>query len=167
MQKYKIGDYVMYSVSGACEVIEIGTLDFAGPDKIYYSLRSVYDPKDVLYVAVANEDRIARKVVDKETAQLMLAEIGHGRREGEMPQREDCDAILKKADSKAITNMIRWLRHIRLENRKNNKHMNNADTKLLDNAERVMVSELAAALEIPREEAAEKLNMALASGQAG
>ena len=45
--------------------------------------------------------------------------------------------------------------------------MNNADTKLLDNAERVMVSELAAALEIPREEAAEKLNMALASGQAG
>ena len=63
--------------------------------------------------------------------------------------------------------MIRWLRHIRLENRKNNKHMNNADTKLLDNAERVMVSELAAALEIPREEAVEKLNIALASGQAG
>ena len=40
-------------------------------------------------MAVANEDRIARKVVDNETAQLMLAEIGHGRREGEMPQRED------------------------------------------------------------------------------
>ena len=60
-----------------------------------------------------------------------------------------------------ITNMIRQLRHIRSENKKNHKGLNIADAKLLTYAERIMISELATALAIPMEEAFEKLNLAL------
>ena len=161
MQKYKIGDFVMYSVSGACEVVEIGTLDFAGPDKIYYSLKPVYDARDTLYVAVSNEDKIARKVVGKKDAQEILEKIRNGKRHGELPQKEVCDAIIQNADSMELSNMIRQLRHIRSENKKNHKGLNIADAKLLTYAERIMISELATALAISMEEAVEKLNCAL------
>ena len=161
MQKYKIGDYVMYSISGACEVVEIGTLDFAGPDKLYYSLKPVYDDRDTLYVAVNNEDKIARKVVGKKAAQEILDQIKKGKRHGEMPNKEACEAIRQQADSMEITNMIRHLRYIRSENKKNHKGLNIADAKLLTYAERVIISELATALAIPMEEAVEKLNRAL------
>ncbi len=167
MQKYKIGDYVMYSVSGACEVVEIGTLDFAGPDKLYYSLKPVYDNRDTLYVAVTNEDKIARKVVGKKDAQEILEKIKKGKRHGELPAKEACDAFIQKADSMEITNMIRHLRYIRSENKKNHKGLNIADAKLLTYAERIMISELATALSIPMDEAFEKLNLALDKAATG
>ncbi len=161
MQKYQIGDFVMYSVSGACEVVEIGTLDFAGPDKLYYSLKPVYDDRDTLYVAVSNEDKIARKVIGKKAAQEILEKIKKSQRHGELPNKETCDAIIQQADSMEITNIIRQLRHIRSENKKNHKGLNIADAKLLTYAERIMISELATALSIPMDEAFEKLNLAL------
>ena len=167
MQKYKIGDYVMYSVSGACEVVEIGTLDFAGPDKIYYSLKPVYDDRDTLYVAVNNEDKIARKVIGKKAAQEILDKIQKSKRHGDMPNKEACDAMIQQADSMEITNMIRHLRYIRSENKKNHKSLNIADQKLLNYAERVVSSELATALAISMEEAFEKLNLALEQAAAG
>ena len=167
MQKYQIGDFVMYSVSGACEVVEIGTLDFAGPDKLYYSLKPVYDDRDTLYVAVSNEDKIARKVIGKKAAQEILEKIKKSQRHGELPNKETCDAIIQQADSMEITNIIRQLRHIRSENKKNHKGLNIADAKLLTYAERVIITELATALAIPIEEAVEKLNMALEKAATG
>ncbi|MBR3516775.1 MAG: hypothetical protein IKO10_10715, partial [Lachnospiraceae bacterium] len=96
-----------------------------------------------------------------------LDQIKKGKRHGEMPNKETCEAILQQADSMEITNMIRHLRYIRSENKKNHKGLNIADAKLLTYAERVIISELATALAIPMEEAVEKLNRALEKAATG
>ncbi|MBR3524225.1 MAG: hypothetical protein IKO11_00105 [Lachnospiraceae bacterium] len=161
MQKYKIGDHVMYGVSGACEIVEIGTLEFAGPDKIYYSLKPVYDARDTIYVPVSKEDEIARKVIGKKKAQDIVRQIEDGKMQGDLPDRETCDSILQSADSIEVTNLIRQLRYVRAQNKKNHKGLNISDAKLLTYAERIVISELAVAFSITMDEAVKMLNTAL------
>ena len=161
MQKYKIGDHVMYGVSGACKIVEIGTLDFAGPDKIYYSLKPVYDSRDTIYVLVTKDDEISRKVIGKKKAQEIVKQIREGGLKGQLPDRETCDNILQNADSLEVTNLIRQLRNVRAQNKKNHKGLNIADQKLLTYAERIVSSELAVAFTISMEDANAMLNSAL------
>ncbi|MBR3307277.1 MAG: hypothetical protein IKI75_08510 [Lachnospiraceae bacterium] len=161
MLKYSIGDHVMYGMSGACEIVEIGTLEFAGPEKVYYSLKPVYDERDTIYVPVAKEDEIARKVVGKKEAQKTVKEIREGSIEGDLPDRDTCSTILQEADGLEVANLIRHLRLLRSQNKRNHKGLNIADAKLLTYAERIVTSELAVALTLSMEDAFSMLNEAL------
>ena len=161
MLKYSIGDHVMYGMSGACEIVEIGTLEFAGPEKVYYSLKPVYDERDTIYVPVAKEDEIARKVVGKKEAQKTVKEIREGSIEGDLPDRDTCSSILQEADGLEVANLIRHLRLLRSQNKRNHKGLNIADAKLLTYAERIVTSELAVALTLSMEDAFSMLNEAL------
>ena len=161
MQKYKIGDHVMYGVSGACQIVEIGPLEFGGPDKIYYSLKPVYDARDTIYVPITREEEISRRVMGKKKAQETVKAIGESRMEGQMPDRETCDVILQNADSIEVSNLIRHLRNIRAINKKNHKSLNITDAKYLTYAERIIVSELSVALCVSMEESSTMLNAAL------
>ena len=161
MLKYSIGDHVMYGMSGACEIVEIGTLEFAGPEKVYYSLKPVYDERDTIYVPVAKEDEIARKVVGKKEAQKTVKEIREGSIEGDLPDRDTCSTILQEADGLEVANLIRHLRLSRSQNKRNHKGLNIADAKLLTYAERIVTSELAVALTLSMEDAFSMLNEAL------
>ena len=161
MLKYSIGDHVMYGMSGACEIVEIGTLEFAGPEKVYYSLKPVYDERDTIYVPVAKENEIARKVVGKKEAQKTVKEIREGSIEGDLPDRDTCSSILQEADGLEVANLIRHLRLLRSQNKRNHKGLNIADAKLLTYAERIVTSELAVALTLSMEDAFSMLNEAL------
>ncbi len=153
MQKYKIGDYVMYGMSGACRVAEIGTLDFAGPDKVYYTLKPVYDARETIYVAMDKEGDIVRKVVGKKRAKEVLEMIDAMVGEDILIEREVWSQILKESKHERIISMILQLRGIRRENKKNHKGLNIADAKLLTYAERILSSEMSVALGIPMDDA--------------
>ena len=161
MQKYKVGEFVMCGMSGSCEVQEIGPLSFGGPDKIYYSLKPVYDSRDTIYVSVDRESDIARKVVSKKEAEEMIKVVISSKRKGTVPEKEACDAILRSADNIKISNMIRQLRHLRAENRKNHKGLNIAEEKILKCAERIFFSEIATALNISMEDAIDRISAEL------
>lgn len=161
MQKYNIGDHVMYGVSGACQIVEIGPLAFGGPDKIYYSLKPVYDARDTIYVPVTKEEEISRKVMGKKKAQETVKQIEQSSMEGQMPDRETCDVILQSANSVEVANLIRHLRNVRAINKKNHKSLNITDAKYLTYAERIVMSELAVSLSISMEESSAMLNAAL------
>lgn len=161
MQKYNIGDHVMYGVSGACQIVEIGPLEFGGPDKIYYSLKPVYDARDTIYVPVTREEEISRKVMGKKKAQETVKQIEKSKMSGQMPDRETCDVILQNADSVEVANLIRHLRNVRAINKKNHKSLNITDAKYLTYAERIVKSELSVALSITMDESEAMLNAAL------
>jgi len=161
MEKYQIGDYVLYGVSGACQITEIGTLSFGRPDKIYYSLKPVYDTRSTIYVPIAKEEEIARKVITKEEAESILEMVKNAEPADFVAEWEVCDAILKSGDNVQVSKMIRLLRNLRKENRKNHKGLNIAEEKLLRDAERVFFSEMATAFEKPMDEIVETLSITL------
>lgn len=152
MGKYNIGDFVLYGVSGACEVVEIGTLSFAGPDKIYYSLKPVYDSRSTIYLPVAKEDEIKRKVIDKKEATKILEEVKDVEAAKYGADREICDPIIKSGDNIELSKLIKMLRNMRKENRKIHKGLNIQEERLLRDAERVFFSEMATAFSMTMEE---------------
>ena len=152
MSKYNIGDYVIYGLNGACEIIEIGSLDFAGPDKIYYSLKPVSDGRSTIFVAMTKEDDIKRKVMSKAEAESVLEEVKKAAPATYTPVRESCDVILKSGDNVEVSRMIKLLRNMRKENRKNHKGLNIQEERILKDAERVFFSEMATAMDMSMDE---------------
>lgn len=152
MAKYKIGDYVLYGFSGSCQVVEIGPLSFGGPDKIYYSLKPVYDSRSTVYVPLNKEDEIVRKVITKPEAEEVLETIMH-RQSNEMTlERDVCEEVLKSGDNVEVSQVIRQLRSLRKENRKNHKGLNISEERILRDAERIFFSEIATAFEMTMED---------------
>lgn len=152
MAKYKIGDYVLYGFSGSCQVIEIGPLSFGGPDKIYYSLKPVYDSRSTIYVPLNKEDEIVRKVITKPEAEEVLETIMHRQSKEMTLERDVCEAVLKSGDNVEVSQVIRQLRSLRKENRKNHKGLNISEERILRDAERIFFSEIATAFEMTMED---------------
>lgn len=152
MAKYKIGDYVLYGFSGSCQVVEIGPLSFGGPDKIYYSLKPVYDSRSTVYVPLNKENEIVRKVITKPEAEEVLKKISQGQSGDTAFEREGCEEVLKSGDNVEVSRVIRQLRNLRKENRKNHKGLNISEERILRDAERIFFSELATALEMTMED---------------
>jgi len=148
MAKYQIGDYVLYGLNGTCEIVEIGTLDFAGPNKIYYSLKPVSDNRSTIFLPVLKEEEIVRKVMSKKEAEDTIENIKKSKPATYAPVRENCDKILKSGDNIAVSSMIKMLRNLRKENRKIHKGLNIQEEKILKDAERVLFSEMSTALEM-------------------
>lgn len=152
MAKYKIGDYVLYGFSGACQVVEIGPLSFGGPDKIYYSLKPVYDSRSTIYVPLNKEDEIVRKVITKPEAEEVLEKITQCQPDDMTFVRDACEEVLKSGDNVEVSRVIKQLRNLRKENRKSHKGLNISEERILRDAERIFFSEIATALEMTMED---------------
>ena len=152
MAKYKIGDYVLYGFSGACQVVEIGPLSFGGPDKIYYSLKPVYDSRSTIYVPLNKEDEIVRKVITKPEAEAVLVKITQWQPDDMTFERYACEEVLKSGDNVEVSRVIKQLRNLRKENRKSHKGLNISEERILRDAERIFFSEIATAFEMTMED---------------
>ena len=157
MARYNIGDFLIYGLNGACQVVEIGTLDFAGPDKIYYSLKPVSDSRSTIFVPLMKEEEELRSVISKNEADEILEKVKKAKAATYTPVRENCDVILKSGDNVAVSQMIKLLRGMRRENRKVHKGLNIQEERLLKDAERVFFSEMATAYELSIEEVINKI----------
>lgn len=146
MAKYQIGDYVVYGLNGTCRIYDIGPLDFGGPDKLYYSMKPVYDERSTIFLPVLKEDEILRKAISKEEAEGIFENIKESKPATYTPVRENCDPILKSGDNVKVSSMIKLLRNMRKENRKVHKGLNIQEERILKDAERVLFSELSIAL---------------------
>ncbi|MDE6687048.1 MAG: hypothetical protein K2J95_06435 [Lachnospiraceae bacterium] len=152
MAKYKIGDYVLYGFSGACQVVEIGPLSFGGPDKLYYSLKPVYDSRSTIYVPLNKEDEIVRKVITKPEAEEVLEKITQCQPDNMTFERDACEEVLKSGDNVEVSRVIKQLRNLRKENRKSHKGLNISEERILRDAERIFFSEIATAFEMTMED---------------
>ncbi len=161
MAKYDIGEFVLYGLTGSCQVVDIGPVDFGDPDKIYYHLKPVSDMKSTIFVSMKREDDIIRRVISAEEANKILGEVKKVGKALYTPKREACDIIIKSGDDVAISQMIKLLRYMRRENRKIHKSLNIMEEKILKDAERVFFSEMATALSMSMEEVVAKVGETL------
>lgn len=152
MAKYKVGEYVLYGFSGACQIVDLGPLSFGGPDKIYYSLKPVYDSRSTVYVPVSKEEEIKRKVISKKEAEEIL-DCKDRLDDSEISlEKELCEEILKSGNNIEVLKVIRQLRNLRKENRKNHKGLNISEERILRDAERIFFSEIATAFDLSMED---------------
>ena len=92
------GDAVVYKCRGLYKVEEIGTLDFSYSEngKVYYTLQSVEDSGDRVYVPADDETHIRRPVSRAEALELI----------GRMPEIETLDVKNEKLREQEYKNCI-------------------------------------------------------------
>lgn len=161
MEKYKIGDSIFYGKSGACEIVEIGTLSFGKEDQLYYSLKPVMDSRSTVYVKVEVGDDEFRSVMSKKDATLMLDQISEEEPASYTIDKVFCEELLRSGEQLKISALIKELRMMRKDTTRNRKGLNISEERILRDAEKILYSEIASALGITMEKAQEALSIPL------
>ncbi len=155
---YQIGELVVYGTTGVCAVTDIRQQEFptTGELRTYYVLRSLYD-NCVISAPVDSDKVFVRRILSKDEADALIDDMPEVEAE-EFSSRvsreltEHYESLLKSHDCRSLVAMTRsiYLKKQRAESQ--NRKFGAVDGRFLKRAEDLLFGELAAALEIPRDQ---------------
>lgn len=155
---YQLGDLVLYGSTGVCRVSEIREQDFptTGEKKLYYILRPLYE--DCTISAPVDSDKVfIRPIISRDEAERIIEDIPnvevkvyHSRVSRELT--EHYEAILKHHDCGSLVEMTKSIYAKKQSFQDQKRKFGTVDERFLKRAEDLLFGELAAALEIPRDQ---------------
>ncbi|MCI9571982.1 MAG: CarD family transcriptional regulator [Lachnospiraceae bacterium] len=155
---FQIGDYVICSNKGVCEVENITVLNISGADKEkeYYILKPLYSAGSTVYVPVdSQKDHTMRKVLERTEAERLIGTIP------EIPllvitndkmteqMYKDC---MKSNDCQELVKLIKTIHQRKQKRIQAGRKITAVDAKYFHLAEENLYGELAVALDLTREE---------------
>ena len=158
VQVFQIGDYVICSNKGVCEVENITVLNISGADKEkeYYILKPLYSAGSTVYVPVdSQKDHTMRKVLERTEAERLIGTIP------EIPllvitndkmteqMYKDC---MKSNDCQELVKLIKTIHQRKQKRIQAGRKITAVDAKYFHLAEENLYGELAVALDLTREE---------------
>lgn len=146
---------MVYSVDGVCAVKDIGPIDIpsAGKDVEYYTLEPIYSSGSI-YTPVNTKVKM-RRVITKEEAQELIEEIPKIQ---SMESDADCNIEqmyrerLKSLDCKDLIEMIKTIYTKRKTAAGAGRKLGQIDGKYMRQAEDMLYGELAAALDMDKDQ---------------
>lgn len=154
---YKIGDYIIYGMSGVCRVEEIGSMTLSGvdSDKLYYTLSPLYTKGSRVFTPVDNQKVVMRPVISKkETCRLidemknldLIEAVDDKRREAAYKE------ALKTCDCREWIRIINTAKRRKEERLSQGKKMSACDERYLKQAQDSLFGEFALSLDIEKNE---------------
>lgn len=152
---FKCGDLIVYGNNGVCEVTAIAPLASSTDNRLYYALKNKIS-NGVAYVPV-DSGVYMRPVMSKEEANNLIKEIPNiktnafsnvGIRDAGRVYRE----ALQSYDSMQVISLIKHIVENGEIKRKLGKKLTSTEERFLEQARRIIESELAVALNIEIEE---------------
>ena len=150
---YNINDYIMYGVTGVCQVADIKTDKFIGNvEAQYYILQPVYANNAIIMTPVNNQKILMRSLLTKEEIDEMIDNI---------PMidctwiNDDRQRSLKFREVLFTGKCEEWIKLIKrlyLEQKvkaESGKSLHKVDEEVLKTAERLLFEELSVSLQIP------------------
>lgn len=154
---YKIGDKIVYTIHGAGTIIDIQEIEILDNKESYYILKLPIN--DITVSVPVSDSEGIRPVISKEEGErvvkILQADISEMSKNWGKRYRENLEHI-KTGDIFEIADIVRNLSVLNEE-----KGLSASEKKMLDNAKRVMVSELIIAGSLTKEEAIELIDDAI------
>lgn len=153
---YQVNDLVVYGSTGVCRVQEIREQNFpgTGEKRLYYFLRPLYEDC-AISVPVDSDKVFLRPIISKTEAQRLIdgipgihAQVYHSRVSRELA--EHYEAILKSHDCGSLMELTVSIYTKKKDFLDQKRKFGTVDERFLKRAEDLLFGELAAALEIPR-----------------
>ena len=153
---FSTGEYVVYETNGVCKIDGTTTLNMSGipADRLYYVL-SPLNMSGTMYVPVDKSNDVMRKIITREDAERLVTGI----QEIEPLQITDEKALeqmyrrsMRHFDCTEWVRLIKFIYLRKQRRRKIGNNMTSTDEKYMHMAENSLYSELALALEIPKDE---------------
>ena len=155
---FQIGDYVICSNKGVCEVENITVLNISGADKEkeYYILKPLYSAGSTVYVPVdSQKDHTMRKVLERTEAERLIGTIPEITllviTNDKMTEQmyKDC---MKSNDCQELVKLIKTIHQRKQKRIQAGRKITAVDAKYSHLAEENLYGELAVALDLTREE---------------
>ncbi|MBR6755814.1 MAG: hypothetical protein IKM15_02570 [Peptococcaceae bacterium] len=157
---YHIGEKVVYGSEGACLIEAIEERDYGQECKEYYKLIPIYHQQSTIYVPVQNEQKVRlRKLMSKtffeEIIEQTLTTPTTWIDDNKRRQQQTLET-LKSGDIAMILVLIKNMLSHQQE-----KMLNSRDKEMLQKAQRLVFSEMAAVYEQAYDEIADEINSKL------
>lgn len=156
---FKIGDKIVYTIHGAGTIVDIQEIDLLGYVENYYILKLPINNIKVSIPESEIDSSKIRPVISKEEAKKVLDILRDEKTEMSSNwgkrYRENLEQI-KSGDIYEIADIVRNLTLLDKE-----KTLSASEKKMLNNARRIMVSELVISGAISKEEAKELIDEAI------
>ena len=154
---FKIGDVVVYSTSGVCEVCEITTKTFGNAQFEYYVLKPVYKENSEVFVP-KNNTELTSKMRQILTRQEIISLIKS------MPDESDIwiddenqrksyyKQLIANGDRTGLIRLIKTLFNYKEKQKNAGRKLHTTDEKFLKDAEKILYDEFAYVLNISQKE---------------
>lgn len=155
---YQIGELVLYGSTGVCRVEEIReqSVPDTGEKRMYYVLRQLYG--DCVILAPVDSDKVfMRPIISREEAERIIdsipqihAQAYYSRVTRELA--EHYESILKSHDCASLVELTMSIYAKKQVLLSKKRKFGTVDERFLKRAENLLFGELAAALDVPRDE---------------
>lgn len=153
---FKVNDYIMYGLTGVCQVVDITKESFIDNlQKEYYVLKYIYDNNTIIKIPTDNEKISMRKLLSKEDIATLINSMPNSETiwiDNDRQRNEEFKSILKTGD---IENLVKLIRSIYLDKEYKQsigKKLYKVDDEIMQTAERLLNEEFATILNISPDE---------------
>ncbi|HWK24800.1 MAG TPA: CarD family transcriptional regulator [Ureibacillus sp.] len=159
---FNIGDTIIYSSHGLCQIDGISEKTFSGVTKTYYVLHPLNNEK--LEISTPVDNKTISTLMEKKEAKEILnlfTQPGVDWIEKGNQRTQAYSSISKKGDRKEIAKVINTLLVKKHELEGNERKFPEQDRKLLVSMQSILFSELALALDVTTEKISENVHQLL------
>ncbi len=156
---FEVNDYIMYGMTGVCQVIDITKEMFIDNlQKEYYVLKYLYANDTIIKIPTDNEKVPMRKILSKGELTTLIDSMPSSETiwiDDDRKRNEEFKSILKTGD---IENLVKLIRSIYLEKeykKSIGKKTYKIDDEIMQTAERLLNEEFATILNISPNEVTE------------
>ena len=150
---FKVNDYIMYGMTGVCQVVDITKESFIDNlQKEYYVLKYIYSNDPIIKIPIDNKKVPMRKILSKGEVTTLINSMPNSETiwiDDDRKRNEEFKSILKTGD---IENLVKLIRSIYLD--KEYKKSYKVDEEIMQTAERLLNEEFATILNISPNEVA-------------
>ncbi|KGR79376.1 CarD family transcriptional regulator [Ureibacillus manganicus] len=152
---YSVGDLIIYSSHGICEIDDITEKSFSNQTKTYYVMHPINDSKLVINVPIHSDKINLQDVVNKATAEKIIDSFKHPGVdwiEKNNHRIHIFSEAIKNGDRFEIAKIVNTLMVKQHDNEFLGKKLGSQDMKLLTSIQNILFSELALSLETTSDE---------------
>ncbi len=166
---YQAGDLILYGRTGVCRVEEITTIKQRGSSEetMYYILKPLYQTCNIT-TPVNNEKVFSRPIISREEAEEAISaipgmepEVYYNRNLNQL--REYYKTRMETYDCRDLLKLTMSLYVKKREMEQQKRKFGAVDERYMREAEELLFGELAAALEIPKDEVRDYIGRSLAA----
>lgn len=154
---FQAGDVIVCGTHGVCRVEKVGPLSsaVADRDRLYYTLKPLYERGSVVFTPVDNEKMVIRPVISREEALRLIDGIRDAEAlgiEDERKREENYKAALKSCRAEELVKMIKTINARKRSRAARGKKATDADSRYVKLAEDYLYGELAISLDLERDQ---------------
>lgn len=152
----KKNEYIVFSSTGVCEVVDIVTKNFEGDTvREYYVLNPLRGNGSTIYIPTDNKTINIRRIMTREQSQKLIESyqgVDDSWNVEDSPRRTAFANALQSGDPERLMELIKTLYARQANLTEQGKKLSNSDTDTLKMAEQLLYDELSYSLDIDLEE---------------